>query len=91
MYHEDGGGLHHTTLGNGEDVEAGMAAGGGVREGILRGLYRVSASAHGEAQAHGLGVVLLDGRLIENLHVEDAHRVLALAGAIASSRVSISE
>jgi citrate lyase subunit beta/citryl-CoA lyase len=48
-------------------------------------------TAHGEAQAQGLGVVLLDGRLIENLHVEDAHRVLALAGAIAASRVTISE
>jgi len=48
-------------------------------------------TAHGEAEAQGLGVVLLDGRLIENLHVEDAHRVLALAGAIAASRVTISE
>jgi citrate lyase subunit beta / citryl-CoA lyase len=48
-------------------------------------------TTHGEAQAQGLGVVLLDGRLIENLHVEDAHRVLALAGAIAASRVTISE
>ena len=48
-------------------------------------------TAHGEAQAQGLGVVLLDGRLIENLHVEDAHRVLALAGAIAASRVTIGE
>ena len=46
-------------------------------------------TAHGEAQAHGRGVVLLDGRLIENLHVEDAHRVLALAGAIAAARVTI--
>ena len=48
-------------------------------------------AAHGDAQAQGLGVVLLDGRLIENLHVEDAHRVLALAGAIAASRVTIGE
>ena len=48
-------------------------------------------TAHGEAQAQGLGVVLLDGRLIESLHVEDAHRVLALAGAIAASSVTITE
>ena len=48
-------------------------------------------TAHGEAQAQGRGVVLLDGRLIENLHVEDAHRVLALAGAIAAARVTIGE
>src|SRR5262249_14438479 len=48
-------------------------------------------AAHGEANAQGLGVVLLDGRLIENLHVEDAHRVLALARAIAAARVTIGE
>ena len=35
-------------------------------------------------KADGRGVVLLDGRLIENLHVEDARRVIALADAIAS-------
>jgi citrate lyase subunit beta / citryl-CoA lyase len=42
--------------------------------------------AHAEAQAEGRGIVLLDGRLIENLHVDDAHRVIALAAAIAGSR-----
>jgi citrate lyase subunit beta / citryl-CoA lyase len=39
-------------------------------------------AAHAEATARGRGVVLLDGRLIENLHVEDARRVVALAEAI---------
>lgn len=39
-------------------------------------------AAHAEAVAHGRGVVLLDGRLIENLHVEEARRVVALADAI---------
>ena len=39
-------------------------------------------AAHGDAVAQGRGVVLLDGRLIENLHVEDARRVVALADAI---------
>ena len=39
--------------------------------------------AHGDALARGQGVVVVDGRLVENLHVEDAHRVLALAAAIA--------
>jgi citrate lyase beta subunit len=29
-------------------------------------------------------VAVLDGRLIENLHVEDARRVVALADAIAA-------
>ncbi len=40
-------------------------------------------AAHAEALARGRGVAVLDGRLIENLHVDDARRVLALADAIA--------
>jgi citrate lyase subunit beta/citryl-CoA lyase len=40
-------------------------------------------AAHAEAVGRGHGVVVLDGRLIENLHVDDARRVLALADAIA--------
>ncbi len=43
---------------------------------------RITA-AHAEAEAAGKGVVLVDGRLIENLHVAEARRVLALADAIA--------
>jgi len=39
-------------------------------------------SAHAEAVASGRGVVLLDGRLIENLHVDDARRIMTLAEAI---------
>jgi citrate lyase subunit beta/citryl-CoA lyase len=39
-------------------------------------------AAHAAATAAGKGVVLVDGRLIENLHVETARRVLALAGRI---------
>jgi citrate lyase subunit beta/citryl-CoA lyase len=34
------------------------------------------------AQAQGKGVVTVDGRMIENLHVEQAERALALAAAI---------
>jgi citrate lyase beta subunit len=34
------------------------------------------------AQAEGKGVVIVDGRMIENLHVEQAERALALAAAI---------
>ena len=41
-------------------------------------------AVHAEARANGRGVALLDGRLIENLHVEDAHQVIALAEAIAA-------
>jgi len=41
-------------------------------------------AAHGAAEAQGKGVVLLDGQLIENLHVEAAHRTVAVAEAIAA-------
>jgi citrate lyase subunit beta/citryl-CoA lyase len=39
-------------------------------------------AAHAEAEAMGKGVVLVDGKLIENLHVEDARRTVALADQI---------
>jgi citrate lyase subunit beta / citryl-CoA lyase len=38
--------------------------------------------AHAEAESFGLGVVVVDGRLVEGLHVEAARRRLALAEAI---------
>lgn len=41
-------------------------------------------AAHAEAEAKGLGVVVVDGKLIENLHVEEARRVLGLAAGIAA-------
>jgi citrate lyase subunit beta / citryl-CoA lyase len=41
-------------------------------------------AAHDEAIAQGRGVTVLDGRLIENLHVDDARRVIGLAHAIAA-------
>jgi citrate lyase subunit beta/citryl-CoA lyase len=41
-------------------------------------------AAHAQAAAAGRGVVVLDGRLVENLHVDDARRVLGLADAIAA-------
>ena len=40
--------------------------------------------AHGAAEAEGLGVVLLDGKLIEALHVVEAKRLLALEAAISA-------
>ena len=39
--------------------------------------------AHAAAAREGRGVVVVDGRLVENLHVADARRRLALAEAIA--------
>ena len=38
-----------------------------------------------QAEAESKGVVLLDGRLVENLHVEEAHRYLAIAKVIKSN------
>jgi citrate lyase subunit beta/citryl-CoA lyase len=43
---------------------------------------RTIMTAHAQAIAAGLGVVLVEGRLIENLHVAEARRVVALAEAI---------
>lgn len=42
-------------------------------------------AAHAEAEAAGKGVVVVDGRLVEVLHVEEARRRLALADAIAAA------
>jgi citrate lyase subunit beta/citryl-CoA lyase len=39
-------------------------------------------AAHAEAEAAGRGVVVVDGRLVEALHVEAARRLVALASAI---------
>ena len=43
--------------------------------------HRIIA-AHAEAAAAGQGVVVVDGKLVENLHVENAERLVALADAI---------
>lgn len=40
-------------------------------------------AAHRDAIAAGKGIVVVDGRLVENLHVAAAERTLALAAAIA--------
>ncbi|MCO5761336.1 MAG: CoA ester lyase [Chromatiaceae bacterium] len=40
--------------------------------------------AHAAATARGEGVVVVDGRLVENLHVESARRVVGMADAIAA-------
>jgi len=41
-------------------------------------------AAHAEAEAQGKGVLVVDGKLIENLHVENAKRLVALSDAIAA-------
>jgi citrate lyase subunit beta/citryl-CoA lyase len=45
-------------------------------------LARRTIAAFEEAQAAGKGVVTVDGRMIENLHVEESRRVLAIQAAI---------
>ncbi len=42
-------------------------------------------AAFAEAEADGRGVVTVNGRMIENLHVDNARRVLAVAQAIADA------
>lgn len=44
---------------------------------------RTIISAYEEAQAAGRSVATVDGRMIENLHVRDAQRIVALADLIA--------
>ncbi len=41
--------------------------------------------AHTAARKEGKGVVVLDGKLVENLHVEEAKRLVALADAISGA------
>ncbi|MDD9876643.1 MAG: CoA ester lyase [Magnetovibrio sp.] len=41
-------------------------------------------AAHAEAEAEGRGVLLVDGKLVENLHVEAARRLVGMADAIAA-------
>jgi len=53
-------------------------------EGELIEARRIVA-AHAEAEAAGQGVTVVDGRLVERLHVEAARRRLALAEAIAEA------
>ncbi len=45
--------------------------------------HRIIA-AHAAAVAEGKGIVVVDGKLIENLHVLNARRVVDLAAAIAA-------
>ncbi len=47
-------------------------------------------AAHAEAATQGKGVVVVDGKLIENLHVENARRIVALAERIALLEADLS-
>ncbi len=47
-------------------------------------LARRTVAAYEQAERDGKGVVTVDGRMVEHLHVEDARRVLATAAAVAA-------
>jgi (3S)-malyl-CoA thioesterase len=47
-------------------------------------LARRQIAAFAEAKAAGQGVAVLDGRIVENLHIVTAHAILAKAEAIAA-------
>jgi citrate lyase subunit beta/citryl-CoA lyase len=55
----------------------------GPGEAVVEHAQRVLA-VWDEAQREGRGVALLDGKLVENLHADDARRVLAVAATIAA-------
>ncbi len=74
-------GFDGKTLIHPKQIEAANAA-FGPSEAEIAHARRVIA-AHEQAEREGKGVVVLDGRLIENLHVAEARRTLALAEAVA--------
>lgn len=47
--------------------------------------------AHAEAEREGKGVILVDGKLIENLHVESAKQMVAMAEAITEMQSNASQ
>ncbi|MGA0925546.1 MAG: CoA ester lyase, partial [Lutimaribacter sp.] len=46
-------------------------------------IARRQIAAYEEARANGQGVAVVDGKIVENLHVETARATLAKADAIA--------
>jgi len=52
-------------------------------------LARRYVTAFAEAEAEGRGVAVVDGQLVENLHVENARRLLAQAEAIAELEAAL--
>jgi citrate lyase subunit beta / citryl-CoA lyase len=48
-------------------------------------------AAHAEAAAAGKGVVVVDGKLVENLHVENAKRLVRLADQIAALEADLAK
>ena len=76
-------GFDGKTLIHPNQIEAANAA-FGPGEAEIEHARRVIA-AHEQAEREGKGVVVLDGRLVENLHVAEARRVLAYARDMAAA------
>ena len=74
-------GFDGKTLIHPKQIEAANAAFGPSETEIAHA--RRAIAAHEQAEREGKGVVVLDGRLVENLHVAEARRTLALAEAVA--------
>jgi citrate lyase beta subunit len=53
-------------------------------------LAQTQVAAFAEAEARGEGVAVVDGRIVENLHVAEARRLLARAEAIAALEAEMS-
>ena len=67
--------IHPTQI---ESANAAFAPDRGAVDGARRIIL-----AHDEARAAGKGVTVVDGRLVESLHVEEAQRIVAMSEAIA--------
>lgn len=74
-------GFDGKTLIHPKTVAAANAAYAPAPEDVLKA--RTLIATYAEAVAQGKGVVVLDGKLIEQLHVDNANRLVALAEAIA--------
>ncbi len=73
-------GFDGKTLIHPKQLEAANAVFGPTPEAVAEAKKIIAAFA--AAQAEGKGVVLVDGKLVENLHVAEAQRLVALAEAI---------
>jgi citrate lyase subunit beta/citryl-CoA lyase len=67
---------------------AGANAAFGPSEEEIAWAHRIT-EAHAEALAEGKGVTLVDGQLVEGLHVEEAQRLVSLAETIAELEAAV--
>ena len=74
-------GFDGKTLIHPKQIEAANTAFGPSEDAVA--YARKIIAAFEEARAAGKGVVVVDGKLVENLHVAEAQRLVALADAIA--------